>query len=97
MYFCGISSILFTSVYSGVITDAKPVSMVLFDVFFTALEIVAIVMVISFVLSGAMIIFSNGDLKLLQRSKRAFLYSVTGVLVCLGLYVTLNFVIEIFG
>lgn len=88
---------LFPSVHAGVITDAKPVAGVLHSAFFSLLEAVSIIMVIAFVISGAMMLFAGGNPKLLEKSKRAFSYSCGGVLLCLGLYVILNFIIEMLG
>ncbi|MEP7163037.1 MAG: TrbC/VirB2 family protein [Candidatus Moraniibacteriota bacterium] len=69
---------------SDPIGTATPVVTILTNILQFLLSIVGVIAIIGLGVAGALYFFAAGDLRQIEKAKRAMLYSITGIVIALG-------------
>jgi hypothetical protein len=69
---------------AGVISDAPRISEVLIKAFNFLLSIFGMLAIIGLILAGVIYLTASGNEKRIETAKRAFLYSIIGIVIALG-------------
>lgn len=75
---------LFPIAHAGVITEATPISTVLWNMLEFLLQIFAVVAIIAFLGAGILYLLSGGNEQRIQKARRWMLYAVFGIVIALG-------------
>ncbi len=81
-------------VHAGIITDAPTVAQVLLNALTFLLQVFGALAIIGIVLSGITYLTAAGSEKQIQKAKKAFGYSVVGIIIALGGYVLIKTIIQ---
>jgi hypothetical protein len=87
-----MQKLFFSIAQAGVISDAPKVSEVLTNVMQFVLSVFGVLAVCAFIVSGMFLLFSTGDPKMREKGKRAFQYSIVGVIVALSALIIVTFI-----
>ncbi len=86
---------LINTARAGIITDAPTVAEVLLNTLIFLLQVFGTLAIIGLVLSGIIYLTAGGNEKQIQRAKKAFDYSVVGIIVALGGWVIIKTIISL--
>lgn len=78
---------------AGIITDAPTIAEVLLNALTFLLQVFGALAIIGLVLSGIMYLTAAGSEKQIEKAKKAFWYSVVGIVVALGGYVLVKTIV----
>lgn len=81
---------LINAANAGIITDAPKISTVLLNALNFLLQIFGLLAIIGIVISGLLYLTAAGNEKQIQKAKKAFYYSVTGIIIAMGGYVLIK-------
>ncbi|MCX6765479.1 MAG: hypothetical protein NT136_00755 [Candidatus Moranbacteria bacterium] len=82
---------------AGVITDAPTVAEVLYKALQFLLSVFGFLAIIGLVISGVLYLTAAGDQRRIEKAKKAFYYSIVGIVIALGGWVTIKTVISLTG
>ncbi len=78
---------LINTARAGIITDAPTVAEVLLNALTFLLQVFGALAIIGLVLSGIMYLTAAGSEKQVEKAKKAFYYSVIGIVIAMGGYI----------
>ena len=80
---------------AGIITDAPTVAEVLLKVLVFLLQIFGALAIIGIVLAGIMYLTAGGSERQIEKAKKAFQYSLVGIIIALGGWIMIKTFIQL--
>jgi len=95
--FIAIQKFFISTAQAGVITDAPNVLHVLINVLKFLLSVFGFLAIIAFIVSGIILLVSQGDTRMREKGKKAFQYAIVGVIVALSALILVTFIAKMFA